>query len=66
MKKYCVAYTSCYDNDLVQAVVEAETFFDAVMAAGHATEEDRSSCPTIEDMKQHLFDGDMLISVIEI
>jgi len=64
--KFCVAYMNYFDNELVQKIVEAENFFDAAIRAGFASEEDRDSCSTYDEMQQYFFDGDMAVSVIEI
>ena len=64
--KFCVAYMDFFENLLIQKIVEADNFFDAVIQAGFASEEDRESCLTYDEMQQHFFDGDMAVSVIEI
>ena len=64
--KFCVAYINFFDNDLQQQIVEADGFFEAAIAAGHATEEDREFCGAHEDMQEYFFNGDSAISVFEI
>ena len=64
--KFCVAYMNFFENQLTQKIVEADNFFDAVIRAGFASEEDREACLTYDEMQQYFFDGDMAVSVIEI
>ena len=64
--KFCVAYINVLDNDLQQNIVEADGFFEAAIAAGHATEEDREFCGTYDDMQEYFFNGDSAIRVVEI
>ena len=66
MTKYCVAYANLFDNEIIQKVVEATDKLDAVVVAGHATTEEKQSWSNIEEMEQYFFDGDSLISVIEL
>lgn len=66
MKKYCVAYANLFDNELTQKLVDATDELDAVVVAGHATIEEKQEWSDVEEMEQYFFDGDSLISVIEI
>ena len=66
MTKFCVAYVDFFDNELTQKVVEATNEMDAVVVAGHATTEEKRSWSNTQEMEDYFFDGDSLISVIEL
>ena len=66
MTKFYVAYANLFDNELIQKVVDATDKLDAVVVAGHATTEEKRNWGNIEEMEQYFFDGDSLISVIEL
>lgn len=66
MAKYCVAYANLFDNELIQKVVEATNKLDAVVVAGHATTEEKQNWSDVREMEDYFFDGDSLISVIEL
>lgn len=71
MAKFCVAYINFFDNDLVQEVVEAETWLDALYVAAPddydpAMFDDIPASADVEQYKQRAFDCDQMFSVIEL
>lgn len=66
MTKFCVAYINFYDNNLQQKMVEANSIFEAVVAAEFAQSEETGNWSDYESMQQYFFDGDSAISVIEL
>jgi hypothetical protein len=66
VKKYCVAYANLFDNELIQKVVDATDKLDAVIVAGHATQEEKRNWSNVQEMEDYFFNGDSLISVIKL
>ncbi|WIC41441.1 hypothetical protein MA9V1_177 [Chryseobacterium phage MA9V-1] len=79
MKKYVVATMNFFDNKIIQKVVEAESDIEAAKkfrASQYNNDEDNANelefqqspdyPKTVEELDQYLFNGDELISVIEI
>ena len=69
MKKFVTAYINFYDHKLIQEIVEARSELEALimlmMQGGYTFEEDDENI-TIESIKVLAFDGDSMISAIEI
>lgn len=75
MKKYIVAQMNFHDNDLVAELIEADHWKDAFLLHSQNQEykeedwfkEWRDELPdSIEGLKETLFDGDILVDIVEI
>lgn len=66
MKKFVVGYLNFFDNDLLMEVVSASSYEEAIMNCSYVREFDFPKDSTFEDMKDILFNCDIVISAIEI
>jgi len=67
MKKFCVAYTSLFENTTEMTVVVAETEFDALCSIlTFNIEEIYEDITTVEGLKQLAFDCDSIIEALEL
>jgi len=69
MYTFVVAYTNAYDNDLTQEIVTADTQEEAIWKHSKLADPcwDREAAgESLDDIERHMFDCDVLVSVIEI
>ena len=65
MNKYAVAYMNLFDNDLTIEFVEAPNDIEAIYKHTKMLDIDNETDTSIdlEELKQQLFDGDILVDV---
>jgi hypothetical protein len=66
MKKFCVAYTSLYENTTKMSIIEAETEFDALFQVLGLVLEPYEYLTTVEHLKQFAWDCDSIIEDLEL
>jgi hypothetical protein len=66
MKKFCVAYTSRYENTTKMSIVEAETEFDALFQVLGLVWEHYEYLTTAEHLKQFAWDCYSIIEALEL
>lgn len=66
MKRFVVGYLNFFDNDLLMEFVFANSYEEAITNCSYIKEFSFPENTTFEDMKNILFDCDIVVSAIEV